>query len=183
MDMRAANMPAVPVLETDRMILRGHRPDDFDALHATWSDPDVLRFLGITSQSTQDSQSRLLRYIGHWAAYGWGYWLAKDKASGLYVGDIGLGWHRRAIVPEIDTMPEIGWVLSVRFHGKGYATEGATAARDWADRHLDAAQTCAIFHPDNTPSMRIAEKLGYRFWQMGTYHGDTPIWVRDRKIG
>lgn len=173
-------LPPVPVLETERLILRAHTPDDFEALHATWSDPDVLRYLGVSTQSTQDNQSRLLRYIGHWAAFGWGYWLAEDKATGLYVGDVGFGWHRRPITPPIDDMPEIGWVLASRFHGKGYATEAATAARDWADAHLDAPRTCCIFHPDNTASIRVAEKLGYHFHALGAYHGDTPIWIRER---
>lgn len=171
-------LPDVPRLETERLILRGHLLSDLEPLYRMWADPRVLRYLGVTSQTRQDCNSRLLRYIGHWAAHGWGYWAVIDKASGAYAGDVGLGLHKRDITPSIDHMPEIGWVLSPDQEGRGIATEAARAALEWFDAAQPGSTTCCIFHPDNAASIRVAEKLGYRFWTMGSYHGDTPIYVR-----
>ncbi len=35
----------VPVLETTRLILRAHRPEDFAASTALWGDPNVTRLI------------------------------------------------------------------------------------------------------------------------------------------
>jgi RimJ/RimL family protein N-acetyltransferase len=173
------HLPPVPVIETERLILRGHRPEDFEAFHALWSDPQVVAMITGKPSTPSETQSRLLRHIGHWAALGWGYWALEDKATGLFAGDVGFGWFRRDIVPSIDGMPEMGWVLSPDVHGRGYATEAARAALQWMDASMPGAETCAIFHPENTASMRVAEKIGFAFWTMGQFHGeDTPIYRR-----
>jgi RimJ/RimL family protein N-acetyltransferase len=164
--------------------LRGHTPDDLAAVHALWSDPDVVRFITGTPSAPNESLTRLLRYIGHWAAFGFGYWFVEDKVSGDHVGDVGLGRFDRPMTPTITDMPEIGWVLAPAFHGKGYATEAARAALGWMDAAMPGTPTCCIFHPDNTGSMRVAEKLGYSFWKTAQFKGeDTPVYRRKTETG
>jgi RimJ/RimL family protein N-acetyltransferase len=63
----------VPVIETQRLILRGHRLEDFDALAAMWADPHVARFIGGKPATQEESWARLLRYAGHWRLLGFGY--------------------------------------------------------------------------------------------------------------
>lgn len=174
------HLPPVPVLKTERLVLRGHRPEDFEAVHALWSDPDVVKFITGKPATPMESQIRLLRYIGHWAAYGFGYWHVEELKTGASVGDVGFGALKRDMDPPVQNMPEIGWVLSSAHHGKGYATEAARAVRDWADTHI-ASDTFAIFHPDNKGSIRVAEKLGFTYWQTAQYMGgDTPVYWRAR---
>ncbi|WP_196260704.1 GNAT family N-acetyltransferase [Pelagibacterium limicola] len=173
------HLPPVPVIETPRVVLRGHRPEDFDAFHGIWSDPEVVAMITGRPSAKSDNQTRLMRHIGHWSAFGWGYWAVEDKATGLFVGDVGFGQFRRDMNPSIDGIPEMGWVLSPPFQGKGYATEAGLAALEWMDKAMPGTKTCAIFHPDNQGSMRVAEKLGFSFWTMGTFKGeDTPVYVR-----
>jgi RimJ/RimL family protein N-acetyltransferase len=62
----------VPVLETERLRLRGHRLDDFAACAAMWANPIVTRHFGQTL-SGEESWNRVLRYVGHWALLGFGY--------------------------------------------------------------------------------------------------------------
>ncbi len=58
-------------------------------------------------------------------------------------------------------VPELGWVLAAHAHGKGLATEAAAAALHWADEHLSHSRTVCMIAPENTASIRVAEKCGY----------------------
>lgn len=172
-------LPPVPVLETERLILRGHRAEDFAAVHALWADPDVIEYITGQPSTAMESQIRLLRYVGHWAAYGFGYWLVEEKHTGHFVGDVGFGALMRDMDPPVSGLPEIGWVLAKNHHGKGYATEAAGAALEWGDAHFGKTDSFCIFHPDNPGSIRVAEKLGYSYWQTAQYMGgDTPVYRR-----
>jgi RimJ/RimL family protein N-acetyltransferase len=151
----------VPVIETDRLRLRGHRIADFDDCLAMWGDPEVTRFIGGKPLSGEEVWARMLRYVGHWKMLGFGYWLIEEKSNGLFVGELGFADFRRKISPSFEGIPEIGWVLIPRSQGKGYALEALRAAIAWGDDHFDGAATGCLIHPDNRASIRVAEKGGY----------------------
>ena len=111
----------VPVLETKRLKLRGHRLNDFPASAAMWADPIVTRHFG-KSFTEEEAWTRFLRYAGHWSLLGFGYWVVEEKATGHFAGEVGFADYKRSIEPPLSA-PEIGWVLASQFHGKGYATE------------------------------------------------------------
>ncbi len=159
----------VPVVETERLRMRGPRPEDFEHSLAMWSDPVVVRYTTGKPQTREDVWMRILRYGGLWALLGYGYWAVEEKATGAFVGEIGFADFRREIEPSLDGMPEIGWVLASAAHGKGYATEAVKAAVEWGDQQLGADKTCCIIHPENTASVRVAQKCGYRELQAATY--------------
>jgi RimJ/RimL family protein N-acetyltransferase len=161
----------VPVLETERLKLRGHRLDDFDNCAAMWADPVVTRYLGCKPLSEEEAWARLLRYIGHWSLLGFGYWVAEEKGTGNFVGEIGFADYKREVEPSLKGVPESGWVLASAAHGKGYATEAARAIVEWGDRHFGGVPTACIIAPDNLASIRVAEKCGYRQSQAATYKG------------
>jgi len=168
----------VPVVETERLILRGHRLDDFRFLAAMWADPEVTRFIAPAPATAEETWGRFLRYAGHWAMMGYGYWAVEEKASGRYIADIGFADHRRAIVPVLDG-PEIGWVLSAAEAGAGYATEAVRAAVAWGDGHFRDRRTVCIIAPDHARSIRVAEKAGYRLDGSGLYKGrETLVYAR-----
>ncbi len=163
----------VPVLETERLKLRGHRMDDFPACAAMWADPVVTRHFG-HSFSEEESWTRFLRYFGHWSVLGFGSWLVEERATGNFVGEVGFANYRRAIEPPLDA-PEIGWVLAVQFHGKGYATEAVRSAVTWGEQHFGPVRTTCIIAPENLPSIRVAEKCGYRESLRTTYKGQPAV--------
>lgn len=113
--------------------------------------------------------TRLLRYVGHWAWLGFGYWALEEKASGEFIGELGFADFKRDITPSLGDMPELGWALVWRAHGKGYATEAVRAAIMWGDEHFGRKQTACLIHPENLASIRVAEKCGYREAQRTTY--------------
>jgi len=172
----------VPVLETERLKLRGHRLDDFVKCAAMWADPVVTRFIGGKPLSEEEAWTKFLRYAGHWSLLGFGYWVAEEKATGKSVGEIGFADYKRETEPSLKGTPEIGWVLASAFHGKGYATEAVRAVVEWGDSHFERARTSCIIAPDNLASIRVAEKCGYRQSQLATYKGHSVlIFVREAK--
>jgi RimJ/RimL family protein N-acetyltransferase len=165
----------VPVLETERLRLRGHRPDDFADDCAMWSAPEVVRHIGGQPSSPEVVWSRMIRYAGLWAWLGFGYWVLEDRATGRFVGEAGFADFRREMTPSIEGLPEIGWALAPWAHGRGLATEAVRAIVDWGDEHFGERPTVCIIDPDNRASIRIAEKCGYREREPASYRGETVL--------
>ena len=165
----------VPVIETERLRLRAHRPDDFAACAAMWALPEVVRYIGGKPFSVEEVWSRVLRYAGHWQWMGFGFWALEEKSTGAFAGDLGFAEFKREIEPSIQGIPEIGWVLAPHAQGKGYATEAVRAVVAWGDEHFDRARTVCLIHPENLPSLRVAEKCGYKEFQRTTYKGQPTI--------
>jgi len=158
-----------PVIETGRLILRGHRLDDFAASAAMWAEPAVTRYIGGRPFTAEETWSRLLRYPGHWSLLGYGYWAVEEKSTSSLIGELGFADYRREIDPPIDS-PEMGWVFATCAHGKGYGAEGVRAALLWADQHFGPEQqTVCLIHPDNAASFKLAEKNGYLPYRHTTY--------------
>jgi RimJ/RimL family protein N-acetyltransferase len=178
---------AIPVMETVRLRLRPHRPDDFDCSAALWADPIVTRYIGGHPLTREEVWGRLLRYDGHWAMLGFGYWALEDKTSGAFLGELGFADLQREIEPRLDGMAEIGWVLAPQHHGKGYATEAVRAIIEWGDAHLHTNRgtnrMVARIHPENVASRRVAEKFAFRELCRTTYHNEPTIqFIRDIPI-
>ena len=171
-----------PVLETERLILRGHRIDDYGACAAMWGNLEVTRHISGKPSTPDEAWARLLRYAGHWALLGYGFWALEEKATGQFVGEVGFADHKRAIEPSLEGAPEIGWVLNPMVHGIGYATEAVRAAIAWGDVQLDSARTACMISPENASSMKVAAKCGYAEFARTTYRGNpTILFARPRQ--
>jgi len=167
----------VPVLETARLRLRGHSLADFDASAAMWADPAVVRYISGKPCTREESWGRLLRYPGHWALLGFGFWLIEEKASGRFVGEGGFGDFKRAIEPAFDA-PEQGWALAPWAHGRGYASEAVAAMLGWGAAHFGRGDFVCMIAPENAPSLRVAAKAGYREYARTSYKGAPSLLLR-----
>ena len=85
----------IPVIETKRLRLRGHRLDDFGDVAAMWADANVTKQLRDQPFTREESWTRLLRYVGHWALLGFGYWVVEDKQTGQFLGEVGFADYER----------------------------------------------------------------------------------------
>lgn len=142
----------IPVLETERLVLRAHSLDDLDAEVAFYESD---RCIHVGGRKTRDDVWRLLAtFIGHWAFRGYGFWAIEDRETRSYQGRVGLwypgGW------PE----PEIGWVLMGNGEGRGFATEAAIAARNYAYETLGWTTAISLIDPENARSQAVATRLG-----------------------
>jgi RimJ/RimL family protein N-acetyltransferase len=173
---------SIPTLTTERLILRPHRLDDFDAVAALWSDPEVVRFIGGVPSTREQSWSRLLRYKGSWHFLGFGFWAIEERASGSFIGEAGFLEARRDIVPSIEETLETGWVLDPAAHGKGYATEALKAMIEWGVAHFPSRRMTCIIAPENSASIRVAIKLEFEEVVRTTYLGsDVALFERNSR--
>ncbi|MBZ5619596.1 MAG: GNAT family N-acetyltransferase [Acidobacteriia bacterium] len=172
----------VPAVETERLRLRAHRIGDFSDCAAMWADPVVTRYIGGKPFSQEDVWSRLLRYVGHWSWMGFGYWAIEEKATGHFIGELGFADFKRDIEPSLDGVPELGWALASRMHGRGYATEAVRAVITWGEARFGPAQTACLIHPENLASLRVAGKCGFQEFQRTMYKGQPTIMFA-RRLG
>ncbi len=152
----------VPVIETPRLILRGRTIADFPAYAAMWADPRVTQFTTRNPIGEEDAWTKFARMDGFWSLTGYGFWIIEEKGPGRLLGEAGLADFKREIEPSLAGKPEFGWIVVADAHGRGVATEAASAALSWADRKFPKATMCCIIDPDNAASIRVAEKCGFR---------------------
>jgi RimJ/RimL family protein N-acetyltransferase len=165
---------SAPVLETERLILRGFRREDLDDHAATLGNPAVTRYLTDEPMSREDSWRRLTMAVGQWPLLGYGYWAVVLKESGRVVGHCGFADMHRAMKPSISGEPEMGWIFDPSVHGLGVAFEACAAALDWADSELEADSYPAIISLENEPSIRLAQRLGFERLPNAIYR-DEPV--------
>ncbi|MBP9048368.1 MAG: GNAT family N-acetyltransferase [Tabrizicola sp.] len=141
----------IPVIETERLVLREPREADFPAMLA-FNDSPRASFVG-GGRDRQWVWRGLLANIGHWALRGHGFY-SVDTHAGDFVGRVGVifhdGWDE----------PELGWHLYDGFEGQGYCVEAARAAK--ADYHarLTPASLISYIDPANPKSEAVARRLG-----------------------
>jgi RimJ/RimL family protein N-acetyltransferase len=150
----SAVLPMV-ILETERLILRMFREDDFEAYARICADAEVMRYLGDGRALSQPEAWRHMAFIvGHWQLRGYGHWAVEERSSGKLAGRIGFlnpaGW------PGF----ELGWTLGREFWGNGYATEGARRALKYAFEEMDRDHVISLIQPQNQASIKVAERLG-----------------------
>jgi RimJ/RimL family protein N-acetyltransferase len=164
-----------PELRTARLTLRAHRAADHADSLALWSDPDVARHIGGSPSSAEEVWSRILRYGGLWPLLGYGYWWVGESASGRFLGEAGLADYHRALGPVTGFAPEAGWAFVPGAHGQGFAGEAVAAILAWADQALEPSRTVCMIAPQNAPSIRLAERLGYRPLGEAAYRGSPTL--------
>ena len=168
-----------PAIDSARLSLRGHTTQDFIDRAAMWGDEAVARYIGGRPSTLEEVWSRLLRYAGHWTLLGFGYWAVRETATGRFVGEVGLSDFHRPLDLPFDGLPEAGWALAPWAQGKGYATEAVTAALDWGADHFGSPRAWCLISPENAPSIRVAERVGFREHARATYH-DAPTIIFQR---
>lgn len=144
-------------------------------MNALWCVPEVYKFIAGKPAPREDSWRGILRHSGQWQMIGFGFWVLEDRHSGQFIGEAGFLDCKRDIEPSMDQTPELGWALHPDFHSKGLATEAMTEILAWGDASISKSPFAAIIHPDNTPSLRLAAKLGFVEVAQTTYKGDPTL--------
>ncbi|TMJ19143.1 MAG: GNAT family N-acetyltransferase [Alphaproteobacteria bacterium] len=173
-------MGAAPVLETERLVLRPFGAGDVDAQATMMSDPAVMRHIGGKGLSREEAWRKLLCGAGCWSVFGWGYWAIARRSDGVMIGQLGFADFKRDITPNVENVPEMGWLFAAEASGRGYATEAGLAALDWIEAAHDRPEVVAIIDEGNAPSIRVAEKLGFDERGPATYR-DEPILLFRRR--
>ncbi|MFD1327145.1 GNAT family N-acetyltransferase [Mycoplana ramosa] len=168
----------IPTLETERLILRGHRLADFDDCVALSRDEEVMRFITGAPATRQETWVRMMRWTGMWHLLGFGFLVIEEKQTGRFIGEAGFQEMRRDMEPSIEGTLEAGWVLHPEAQGRGYATEALKALIGWSDDRFPGKTLSCIIHPDNAASLRLAGKLGFRETARTFCKGDVVVLLR-----
>ena len=163
-------------LETERLKLRHFVEADLDDYARMCADPEMMRYIGLQNvMSRSDAWRSLAMLLGHWQLRGYGMWAVEEKATGAFIGRLGLHY------PEGWPAIEVGWFITRTRWGQGLATEGGRAAITFAFDRLNLDRISSVIHPENKASIRVAEKLDMRLERTARIHDiDARIYSRDR---
>lgn len=148
----APALAGVPVLETERLVLRAPGPQDAEAYVAAHDSPHA-RWIG-GDQGREAAWRALAMTAGQWALRGFGMWAVTLKGADDCLGMVGC-WF-----PEGWPEPEIGWFVFPAAQGRGIAHEAALAARRHAYGRLRWTTAVSYVHPENARSIALALRLG-----------------------
>ena len=171
----------IPLLVTERLLLRAFRKSDIDDYAALNADPEVLRFRGMEPWDRSRVWRHMAFLLGSWPLGGAGMWAMEHRETGAFIG-IG-GFAEPADWPGF----ELAGALARRWWGQGYATEAAREALAYAFTVLEKERVISIIHPDNRASIRAAERIGERLQghiehlgkEMLCYGLDRETWRRE----
>ena len=149
----ASQMQAlIPVLKTERLILRGPRIEDFDAFAAMGEGPRG-QFYG-RPKTRDDAWANFMQLTGTWALRGHGAWTVTDRTDGAILGFVQIG------AEPGDMEPELGWIVSYDAEGHGLAFEAAQAVRAQGFGPFALAKMVSSLDARNSRSQALAQRLG-----------------------
>lgn len=163
-------LTGLPVLATARLILRGPQATDWPAFR-DYRQSARTSFTGGPKKPHQAAE-QFASFFGHWVLRGFGRLIAEERSTGAAIGHFGpMQW-------EDDGEVELTWSLwTDAAEGRGLATEGAVAMRDWAFGALGLRGAIAAVHRDNGASHAIARRLGG-----SVIAGRQPEWFADGSV-
>ncbi|HVN00790.1 MAG TPA: GNAT family N-acetyltransferase [Caulobacteraceae bacterium] len=169
-----------PVIETERLILRPLEPPDFEPWAAFMTDEEATRYIGGV-QSRSQAWRGFMSVAGAWAMDGFAMFSVIEKSSGRWVGRLG-PW-----MPAEWPGTEVGWGVIRDCWGRGYATEGAAAAIDWAFDQLGWTEVIHCIDPMNAASQRVARRLGSQILRRGRLpppfdEVEIDVWGQSREV-
>ena len=164
-------LTSAPILEADRLILRGPLKSDL---------PELTRFMTSSPRMSEQRETvskeqawfGFLIGVGHWQWHGFGFFTVVAKGEDRPLGRVGLLKHSNW--PQV----ELAWHLFEGAEGQGYATEAAEVVRQWAGQHHGLKQLVSYIHFENHRSQAVATRLGAQTdGQRADHEPDAEVWV------
>lgn len=146
----------IPVLKTERLILRKISVDDAEDMYAYASDHQVTRYVTWPTHQTIEDTLGFLRFVEEQytihASVNWGI---VDKESNKFIGTIGyVQWNKNS------NWGEIGYALSREFWGQGLMTEALKPVIQFGFGQMGLNRVEARCNPKNIGSERVMQKVG-----------------------
>jgi RimJ/RimL family protein N-acetyltransferase len=149
----------IPVLTTERLVLRPFTPDDLPALTVLHAEESFWWYPLRRGMAEEETKDFLSRVIERYDSDGFGLEAVVERASGAMIGWAGLAVPH--FLPQILPAVEVGWRLGGAHRGRGLATEAGAVAVDWGFAEGGLERIVSIYEPENIPSGRVMERLGF----------------------
>lgn len=151
--------PYMDRLTSARLLLRRWTDEDLPAFAHMGASPEVMKYFPALL-SREESDAVATRIRARTEEFGFGFWALEIPGVTPFAGFVGLS------VPGFEAhftpCVEIGWRLAPAYWGKGYATEAASLALDFAFGERNLQEIVAFTAVQNSPSRRVMERLGMR---------------------
>ena len=138
---------------------------DFEAYAANLADPTQTRFLAGPSDR-RAAWRTFAAQTGTWFLNGGGWWAVEKRDDGAVVGTVGAFFRETA-----ETVVELGWMLYPAYWARGFATEAAKAALQYALDTHGARPIVAHIAPDNVASIAVSKHLGMTYEAEVDFYG------------
>lgn len=154
---KTGNEPALPLLSTERLVLRCFAPNDAVDVYAYAKSEKVAVMAGFAPHKTlEESRAMVQKFMTTQA-----HWAIVEKATGRLIGSISLQPdHMR---PKIENARRMGYLLGEGYWGRGYATEACSEILRYAFEEVGCPVISAELFPANTKSKRVLKKLGFTY--------------------
>ena len=142
----------IDTIETQRLRIRSFQHNDWQAVYAYTSDPDVMMYIPEGPFTPEQAKAFVAENMGEQARF----------VAVLLKTDYMLVGHMEFHPWFAPRTYEIGWIFNRAYHGHGYATEAAMAMLQYGFEALHLHRIIATCQPQNVASRRVMEKLGMR---------------------
>ena len=140
-------------IETDRLLVRNFKAEDWKDLQEYLSREEVMRF-----ESAWDTSDEGMRMAAVELSRGNNFWACELKSTGKMIGHVYLGKEQ----PEAFNTWMLGYIFNNDYYGSGYATEACKAVLEYAFRLMGVHRVIAKCSPENKASWKLLERLGMR---------------------
>ena len=152
----------IMILETERLQLRRLSLDDTEFVLRLLNEPSFIQNIGDRGVRTiDDARGYIVKGpITSYEKFGFGLWMVETRSPIVPIGICGL--LKRDVLDDVD----IGYALLPEFWSQGYALESASAVISYAGEKLGLKRVVAVTNSDNHSSIRLLEKMGFKYERM-----------------
>ena len=144
------------LFESKRLYFREFSEEDAKDLYELNSDPLVIKYTGDPPFESIESARQIVINYDHYRKHGFGRWAAIRKEDNKFIGWCGLKYNEEN---EID----LGYRFFQDEWGKGYASESARATIKYGNEELGIKEFIGRSANENGASIRVLEKLNFKF--------------------
>ncbi|WP_300844668.1 GNAT family N-acetyltransferase [uncultured Acetatifactor sp.] len=145
------------ILRTARCLIRETIPEDVESFYQIYSHPAITEYMEGLYPEVEEERQYVRDYIEKvYTFFGFGVWTVIERESGAVIGRAGFSYR------EGFDEPELGFIIGVPWQRRGYAEEVCRAVLAYGWSALEFRQVQALVEPENIPSVRLCEKLGFR---------------------
>ena len=158
------------ILETDRLRLRQLSPNDAPFIFQLVNEPSFIENIGDRNVRSEEDAVRYIQNgpMASYERYGYGLYKVELRETSTPIGICG------PLKRETLEYPDIGFAFLPPFWGQGYALESSSAVMNYSREVLGLNNIAAITTPTNEPSIKLLEKLGFRFQSLKSLTDDAP---------